>query len=322
MATPSSFSKAVLTWACAVLLIGCTSAQLSTNYYAKTCPKLFPTVKKTVHAAIAKETRMGASLLRLFFHDCFVNGCDGSNLLDDTPTFTGEKNATPNRNSLRGFDVVDKIKFAVEKVCPGIVSCADLLAIIARDAVEILGGPGWDVKLGRRDARTASQAAANNSIPPPTSNLNALISSFQNHGLSQKDLVALYGAHTIGQARCTNFRARIYNESNLDRSFAATTKRNCPRITGVGDNNLAGLDFQSATSFDNTYFVNLMRKRGLLHSDQQLFNGGSTDSLVRAYAKSQGTFYKDFVAAMINMGDIKPLTGSKGEIRKKCRRVN
>lgn len=56
-----------------------------------------------------------------------------------------------------------------------------------------LGGPSWNVKLGRRDARTASQAAANNSIPPPTTNLNGLISRFNALGLSTKDLVALSG---------------------------------------------------------------------------------------------------------------------------------
>ena len=56
-----------------------------------------------------------------------------------------------------------------------------------------LGGPNWNVKLGRRDARTASQAAANNGIPPPTSNLNQLISRFNNLGLSTTDLVALSG---------------------------------------------------------------------------------------------------------------------------------
>ncbi|XP_056164122.1 peroxidase P7-like [Syzygium oleosum] len=323
MASPSSLSKAVLTLACVVLLIGGTSAQLSISYYAESCPKLFPTVKSIVQEAIAEEARMGASLLRLFFHDCFVNGCDGSNLLDDKPTFTGEKNAIPNKNSLRGFDVVDKIKSAVEEVCPGIVSCADLLAIISRDSVEILGGPGWDVKLGRRDATTTSQAAANNNLAPPTDNLNALISNFQNHGLCLKDLVALYGAHTVGQARCINFRARIYNESNIDSSFAHVMQSNCPSVTGNGDNNTDGLDYQSATSFDNTYFLNLMKKRGLLHSDQQLFNGaGYTDSLIRTYAKSQDTFFKDFAAAMINMGDMKPLTGSNGQIRKNCRRVN
>ncbi|KAK0592291.1 hypothetical protein LWI29_016694 [Acer saccharum] len=243
-------------------------------------------------------------------------------LLDDTSSFTGEKNAAPNRNSIRGFDVIDNIKSAVEKACPGVVSCADVLAIAARDSVEILGGPSWNVKLGRRDARTASQAAANKSLPPPTSSLNQLMSSFSAAGLSTRDLVALSGAHTIGQSRCVQFRPRIYNETNIDSSFAQTRQRNCPRATGSGDNNLAPLDLQTPTCFDNNYFKNLITKKGLLHSDQQLFNGGSTDSIVRTYSSNPNTFNSDFVVAMIKMGDNKPLTGSKGEIRKNCRRIN
>ena len=55
------------------LLLGSVNAQLSTNFYSSSCPKLFSTVKSTVQSAISKEARMGASLLRLFFHDCFVN---------------------------------------------------------------------------------------------------------------------------------------------------------------------------------------------------------------------------------------------------------
>ncbi|RRT52018.1 hypothetical protein B296_00048580 [Ensete ventricosum] len=217
---------------------------------------------------------MGASLLRLFFHDCFVNGCDGSILLDDTSSFTGEKTANPNQNSVRGFDVVDDIKTAVEKVCPGVVSCADILAIAARDSVVTLGGRSWNVKLGRRDSTTASLSAANNNIPPPSSSLSNLISKFSDLGLSTKDLVALSGAHTIGQARCISF-------------------------IGSGDNNLAPLDL-----------------------DQELYNGGSTDSQVKAYSNSPGSFYADFAASMIKMGDISPLTGSSGQIRKNCRRIN
>ncbi|XP_049402987.1 peroxidase P7-like [Solanum stenotomum] len=305
------------------LLIGSSSAQLSTSFYSKSCPKLYQTVKSTVQSAIQKETRMGASLLRLFFHDCFVNGCDGSLLLDDTSSFTGEKRAAPNVNSVRGFEVIDNIKSAVEKACPGVVSCADILAVTARDSVVIVGGPNWNVKLGRRDARTASQGAANSSIPASTSNLNRLISSFSAVGLSTKDMVALSGAHTIGQARCTTFRARIYNETNsIDSSFARTRQNSCPRNSGSGDNNLAPLDLQTPSKFDNNYFKNLVNKKGLLHSDQQLFNGGSADSIVRSYINNPSSFNSDFVTAMIKMGDIRPLTGSNGEIRKNCRRRN
>lgn len=59
-------------------------------------------------------------------------------MLDDTSSITGEKNARPNQNSARGFEVIDQIKSAVEQVCPGVVSCADILAVTARDSVEIV----------------------------------------------------------------------------------------------------------------------------------------------------------------------------------------
>ncbi|KAH9324836.1 hypothetical protein KI387_005014, partial [Taxus chinensis] len=96
---------------------------------------LLSTVKSAVKQAVNNEKRMGASLLRLHFHDCFVNGCDGSILLDDSASLTGEKIAQPNANSARGFDVIDTIKTQVEAACSGVVSCADILAIAARDSV-------------------------------------------------------------------------------------------------------------------------------------------------------------------------------------------
>jgi hypothetical protein len=39
----------------------------------RSCPKVFSTVKSAVQSAISQERRLGASLLRLHFHDCFVN---------------------------------------------------------------------------------------------------------------------------------------------------------------------------------------------------------------------------------------------------------
>ncbi|KAI6698603.1 hypothetical protein NL676_018722 [Syzygium grande] len=301
-------------------LLGTASAQLSSTFYSKSCPSALSTIKSGVSSAISSEARMGASLLRLHFHDCFVNGCDASILLDDTANFTGEQNAGPNANSIRGLDVIDKIKSQVESKCPGVVSCADILAVAARDSVVALGGPSWTVLLGRRDSTTASQSAANSNIPAPTLSLSGLITAFSNKGFTAKEMVALSGSHTIGQARCTTFRTRLYNENNINATFATSLKANCP--SSGGDNNLSPLDTTSPTSFDNAYFKNLQIQKGLLHSDQQLFSGGSTDAQVNTYSSNSATFMTDFANAMVKMGNLSPLTGSSGQIRKNCGKVN
>ncbi|ONK62462.1 uncharacterized protein A4U43_C07F4100 [Asparagus officinalis] len=270
------------------------SAQLSSNFYATSCPNVLSTIKST--------------------------GCDGSVLLDDTSSFTGEKTAGPNLNSLRGFDVIDTIKSNVEAICKQTVSCADIVAVAARDSVVALGGPSWTVQLGRRDSTTASLSTANSDLPSPTSDLSTLISAFSKKGLSTTDMVTLSGAHTIGQARCTVFRTRVYNESNIDPSFAKSLQSNCP--SSGGDGNLAPLDLSTPNTFDNFYYKNLVNKKGVLHSDQQLFNGGSTNSQVNSYTSNSATFFTDFAAAMVKMGNISPLTGSNGEIRTNCRKTN
>ncbi|XP_042491685.1 cationic peroxidase 1-like [Macadamia integrifolia] len=316
----SSFIRTITICVFVVLVVGMASAQLSSTYYNSSCPNALSTIKSAVNSAVANERRMGASLLRLHFHDCFVNGCDASILLDDTANFTGEKTAKPNNGSVRGFDVIDTIKSKVESICPGVVSCADIVAVAARDSVAALGGPSWTVQLGRRDSTTANLSTANSDIPAPTLNLSGLISAFSNKGLTAKEMVALSGSHTIGQARCTNFRARIYNETNINTSFASSLKSNCP--SNGSDNNLSPLDAISPTSFDNAYYKDLVSKKGLLHSDQQLYNGGSTDSQVTTYSRSSSSFLTDFANAMVKMGNLSPLTGTNGQIRTNCRKTN
>ncbi|OIW04403.1 hypothetical protein TanjilG_32595 [Lupinus angustifolius] len=301
-----------------------THANLSSEYYDKVCPQALPTIRSIVEKAIISEHRIGASLLRMHFHDCFVNGCDASVLLDDTPLFVGEKSALPNRNSLRGFEVVDEIKEAVDKVCKcPVVSCADILAIAARDSVAILGGQKYwyEVLLGRRDTRIASRDAANTNIPAPFFSFPQLLSTFHSHGLNLKDLVVLSGSHTIGFAQCSAFNNRIFNDTNIDHKFAATLCKICSQIGG--NNNLASLDSTPAR-FDTTYYTSLLYKKGLLHSDQELFkdDGSESDKLVQFYSKNSYAFAKDFGASMIKMGNMKPLTGNQGEIRCDCRKVN
>lgn len=129
------------------------------------------------------------------------------------------------------------------------------------------------------------------------------------------------GAHTLGQAQCFTFSGRIYsNGSDIDAGFASTRKRRCP--ASISDTTLAPLDLVTPNSFDNNYFKNLMQKKGLLESDQVLFSGGSTDSIVSEYSKTPASFKSDFAAAMIKMGNISPLTGSSGQIRRICSALN
>ena len=73
---------------------------------------------------------------------CFLQGCDASILLDDSATIQSEKNSGPNKNSIRGFEVIDEIKARLEQVCPHTVSCADILALAARDSTVLVSNLG------------------------------------------------------------------------------------------------------------------------------------------------------------------------------------
>jgi peroxidase len=132
----------------------------------------------------------------------------------------------------------------------------------------------------------------------------------------------IVGAHTIGKAQCVNFRSHIYQDTNINAFLAGFQQAICPPVNGTGDDNLAALDFKTENTFDNSYYQNLIAFNGLLHSDQELFNGGAADFQVLLYSTWQNVFFSDFVEGMIKMGDIMPLTGSKGEIRQNCRKIN
>ncbi|KAJ8774639.1 hypothetical protein K2173_017085 [Erythroxylum novogranatense] len=305
---------------------------LTLDYYSSTCPTVFDVVKKEMECAVLSDPRNAARIVRLHFHDCFVQGCDGSVLLDDTISLKGEKEASTNTNSLEGFGIIDKIKSKVESDCPGIVSCADLLTIAARDAVILVGGPYWDVPVGRKDSKTANSELAESNLPTANEGLMSIISKFEYQGLSVTDMVALSGAHTIGMARCQNFRSRIYGDfgttslgSLTSASYLNNLKSICPAAGGKDDSTSA-LDHVTPNLFDNSYYLSLLNGEGLLNSDQELyasFFGIQTRDLVVKYAHDPVIFFQHFADSMVKMGNI---TNSdsfiNGEVRKNCRFIN
>lgn len=330
MTRPMSFLiiAAMLAFAPLCLCGKTSGGYLYPQFYDRTCPKAKEIVYSIVAKAVAKEARMAASLIRLHFHDCFVKGCDASLLLDSSGAIISEKMSNPNRNSARGFEVIDEIKSALEKECPHTVSCADLLALAARDSTVLSGGPSWEVPLGRRDSRGASLSGSNSNIPAPNNTFQTILTKFKLQGLDIVDLVALSGSHTIGNSRCTSFRQRLYNQSGngqpdftLNQAYANQLRTRCPR--SGGDQNLFVLDFVTPTKFDNSYFKNLLASKGLLNSDQVLVTKSAVSlQLVKQYAQNNQLFFEQFPKSMLKMANISPLTGSKGEIRKNCRTVN
>ncbi|PKI75155.1 hypothetical protein CRG98_004490 [Punica granatum] len=258
-------------------------AASSTKYYDHSCPQLESLVTNAVKKAMKNDNTVPAALLRMHFHDCFIRGCDGSVLLNSTAKHTAEKDGPPNI-SLHAFYVIDNAKKAIEAACPGIVSCADILALAARDAVAL--------------------------------------QSFSQRGLSLDDLVALSGGHTLGFAHCSSFQNRIHKFSptrevdpTLSSSFAASLRSVCPEHNALKN---AGSTLDSTTTvFDNVYYKMLLQERSIFSSDQALLTSPRTKALVSKFATSRQAFEKAFINSMIKMSS---LTGGQ-EIRLNCRVV-
>jgi peroxidase len=336
----ATMSSSVLASAAILLLVMVSSSgaavQLYVGYYNKTCPKVEQIVRAETTRMVRASPDLAAALLRLHYHDCFVQGCDASVLLDSTPGNTAEKDARPN-GSLRGFDSVARVKAQLEDACPGVVSCADVLALMARDAVALARGPSWPVALGRRDGRSSSSASCGE-LAPLVGDVNAVIEAFAAKGLDVKDLVVLSGGHTLGKAHCPSYSDRLYSGGTncstdpvLDVRYADRLRMRCTSAAGqVQDNNnntssaASELDPGSCVRFDTSYYRHVAKRRGLLRSDASLLDHRYTRAYVlqAASGRYDGHFFKDFAESMVKMASIGVLTGHQGEIRKQCNVVN
>ncbi|CAI0629227.1 unnamed protein product [Linum tenue] len=281
----------VASWSSTAVVHG----QLKNGFYSSSCPKAEAIVRSAVESAFKDDPSIAPGLLRLHFHDCFVQGCDGSVLISGS---NAERSA-PQNLGIRGFEVIDAAKAQLEASCPGVVSCADILALAARDSVDLSNGPSWAVPTGRRDGRVSS---------------------------------ASQGAHTIGQTECRFMSYRLYNftatgnaDPTISQSFLAQLQTLCPR-NGNGLKKIP-LDRDSHGNFDTSFFKNVKAGNGVLESDQRLWDDANTRRIVENYAGTiRGLFgFRfdfEFSKAMIKMSGVEVKTGRDGEIRKVCSRAN
>ncbi|XP_030484194.2 peroxidase 55 [Cannabis sativa] len=302
-------------------------AQLVENFYSGTCPNVEFIVRQVVSTKFAQTFVTVPATLRLFFHDCFVEGCDASVMIA-SPNGDAEKDSDDNISLAGdGFDTVIKAKQAVEAQCPGIVSCADILALAARDVVVLAGGSTFNVEMGRRDGLISKASRVKGNLPEPTAHLDELNAMFSKNNLSQLDMIALSGAHTVGFSHCNRVANRIYSftpsnpiDPSLDSAYAQQLMASCPR--DVDPTIAIDMDPTTPRAFDNVYYQNLVANKGLFTSDQVLFTDAQSKQTVLDFANNAGVFNAAFGSAMRKLGRVGVKTGGVGEIRRDCTAFN
>ncbi|BFI15393.1 peroxidase [Marchantia polymorpha subsp. ruderalis] len=300
---------------------------LSEDFYEKTCPQAAAIVDAYVTKFLRKDRTFAGAFNRLQFHDCWVGGCDGSVLLNSTGSIQAEREAHVNFG-LRGVAEIDEIKAGLEYFCPGVVSCADILIMAARDATAKVGGPTWPVAMGRRDGVNSTALMADTNLPFPVLNFSGLVANFAAKGFSAKEMITLSGAHTIGQSHCNGILPHLYNFTGKDdatdtdpamnKNFAVFLKKLCPQGNRT---NTIFID-STASTFDRAYYKNVLHGKGIFMTDSALITNPLGKKVVRSFSKPGSSFFTEFAAGMVKMGNLGVLTGTEGEIRKTCQFVN
>jgi peroxidase len=302
---------------------------LNTAYYTKSCPRFEQIMQDTTTDKQIKSPTTAAAALRLFLHDCLVEGCDASVLISSTAFSKAERDADINLSLPGdGFDVVVRAKTALELACPGVVSCADILAVATRNLVVMMGGPFYTVKLGRRDGLVSRASRVEGNLPRPTMSMSQIISIFSSRGFTVSEMVALTGAHTIGFSHCKEFSANIYNYSRTQQSdpsynprFAQALRDACadyrknPTLSVFND-------VMTPNKFDNKYYENLPKGLGILSSDRGLAMDSRTKGFVYKFASNQDAFFEAFALAMEKLSVYGVKSGKRGQIRRRCDAFN
>lgn len=297
---------------------------LMMNYYKDTCPQAEDIIREQVKLLYKRHKNTAFSWLRNIFHDCAAGSCDASLLLDSTRRMMSEKEMDRSFG-LRNFRYLETIKEAVERECPGVVSCADILVLSARDGIVAVGGPHIPLKTGRRDGRKSRAEMLEQYLPDHNESMSMVLHKFKAIGIDTKGVVALLGSHSVGRTHCVKLVHRLYPDIDpvLNPDHVPHMLKKCPDpIPDPKAVQYVRNDRGTPMVLDNNYYRNILDNKGLLIVDHQLATDKRTRPYVVKMAKSQDYFFKEFSRAITILSENNPLTGTKGEIRKQCNLVN
>ncbi|TKY53986.1 Peroxidase 29 [Spatholobus suberectus] len=298
--------------------------QLSYDYYKFSCPNLESIIKSELLSLFLTDATAPAAFLRLMFHDCQVQGCDASILLDSNYLTLSSEMISSKNFGIRKREKISHIKSILEGECPGQVSCADIIVLAAKESVSFSGGPQIEIPLGRKDSRTCSFQEADAKLPSPTIAVDEFISIFMSKGMSIEESVSILGAHTLGVGHCLNIVGRLYDPrvgDTMDFEFEASLRLACP--TDIPLTNLTFVpNDMTPVIFDNQYYRDIIMGRGLFGIDSSISIDPRTAPIVMRFAMDRNYFFKAFSSAFVKLSSTNVLTDVQGDVRRQCNQVN
>ncbi|KAL9258278.1 putative L-ascorbate peroxidase 3, peroxisomal [Drosera capensis] len=209
-------------------------------------------------------------MLRLAWHDAGTY---------DAKTRTGGPNGSIRNEEELNHEANRGLKIAVE-LCEEVkskyprITYADLYQLAGVVAIEISGGPTIDFVPGRKDLNESPEEGR---LPDAKQGASHLRAVFYRMGLSDKDIVALSGGHTLGRAR--------------------------PERSGF-----SGAWTKDPFKFDNSYFVELLEgdTEGLLKlpTDKALVQDPVFRRYAELYAKDEEVFFRDYAESHKKLSEL------------------
>ncbi|CAN1771288.1 L-ascorbate peroxidase 3 [Linum perenne] len=228
--------------------------------------------RRDLRALIASKN-CAPIMLRLAWHDAGTY---------DKNTKTGGPNGSIRNDEELAHGANSGLKIALD-FCEEVkakhpkITYADLFQLAGVVAVEVTGGPTIDFVPGRKDSKISPKEGR---LPDAKQGITGSIhlkDVFHRMGLSDKDIVALSGGHTLGKAHS--------NRSGFDGPWT-----------------------KEPLKFDNTYFVELLKgeTEGLLKlpTDNALLDDPAFRPFVELYAKDEDVFFKDYAVAHKKLSEL------------------